>query len=796
MRIQELYTPQEITELAKKRFQEERSLDHLEGWFLAREIAMECDKTFAEDPDCIRIAKTSCEIMKRIPLTLGGYHVLAGTQDDAFARSYALINPAFQVSSFTGYCDPTAVFGDIDPIGDITGERIAKVKEYYANNDYAKMLTAAYAPAEKYTKEAVFFIEQVTGHVIPDVRLLLKEGVYGVKKMLDKNQKEAKEESSRQYYEAMKISLDALLILAERYSALAAEKAEKCVGKEKERFLLMSETLKKVPVQGANDLYEALQSFVLIWQTMCLEQTPNPFAFSVGNADRIFEPYRAMEDTDRDTTAALLKHMLVFYNVADRSWAISQNLIIGGRDAQGNDMTNLTSYALFDAYFDMNLPQPILSVKLHKNTPDKLYEEMGRFFFTPGVLTPSLFNDDALFEILKANGVEEEDLADYSVAGCQEPLIMGKDNGNTTNSWLNLPKILELVLQGGKSEITGTQIGKTMEELGYDSSRELLKNIREVFYRELDEYVDKMVEAANGASRAIGLYQVPFLSTMMGGIESGIDMRDTQKQGTKYNGSGCLIHGLSVLADSFTAIDTLLEERPQDADRMLEALRTNFENDEEMHQFLAGCDKFGNNIERVDTEAAEITRRVSAMVASKKNYLGNPFRPDYATPSTHLMYGYWVGATPDGRKSREMLNYGVDPLFGEASGGLGMRMLSNRRLPFETMNGGCASHFGINPGYFRGQSMEEKGIEFKQKIFGPLFFNKFDDDRVSPFYLYVNVTTPDMLRKVLADPAKYAPSGVYIVRIHGTFVNFLDLSPEIQEDIIKRLDPESTAMGA
>ena len=796
MRIQELYTPQEITELAKKRFQEERSLDHLEGWFLAREIAMECDKTFAEDPDCIRIAKTLCEVMKRIPLTLGDYHVLAGTQDDAFARSYALINPAFQVSSFSGYCDPTAVFGDIDPIGDITEERIAKVKGYYANNEYAKMLTAAYSPVEKYTKEAVFFIEQVTGHVIPDVRILLKEGALAVKEKLTENQVQAQEESSKQYYEAMKISLDALLILAQRYSVLAAQKAQSSEGTAKERFLLMSETLKKVPAYGAADLYEALQAFVLIWQTMCLEQTPNPFAFSVGNADRIFESYRAMEDTDRDTTAALLKHMLVFYNVADRSWAISQNLIIGGRDAQGNDMTNPTSYALFDAYFDMNLPQPILSVKLHKNTPDKLYEEMGRFFFTPGVLTPSLFNDDALFEILKANGVAEEDLADYSVAGCQEPLIMGKDNGNTTNSWLNLPKVLELVLQGGKSEITGTQIGKTMEELGYDSSLELLKNIREVFYKELDEYVDKMVKAANGASRAIGLYQVPFLSTMMGGIESGIDMRDTQKQGTKYNGSGCLIHGLSVMADSFAAIDTLLEERPQDADRFLEALRTNFEKDEEMHQYLLGCDKFGNNIERVDKEAAEIARKVSAMIASKKNYLGNPFRPDYATPSTHLMYGYWVGATPDGRKSREMLNYGVDPLFGEASGGLGMRMLSNRWLPFETMNGGCASHFGINPGYFRGQSMEEKGIEFKHKIFGPLFFNQYDDDKISPFYLYVNVTTPEMLRKVLANPAKYAPSGVYIVRIHGTFVNFLDLSPEIQEDIIKRLDPESTAMGA
>ena len=159
------------------------------------------------------------------------------------------------------------------------------------------------------------------------------------------------------------------------------------------------------------------------------------------------------------------------------------------------------------------------------------------------------------------------------------------------------------------------------------------------------------------------------------------------------------------------------------------------------------------------------------------------------------MYGYWVGATPDGRKARTMLNYGVDPLFGDASGGLGMRMLSNRNLPFYAMCGGCASHFGIDPNYFRGKTMEEKGLEFRSKIFDPLFFNESDRDMVSPFYLYVNVTTPEMLRKVLADPEKYAPSGVYIVRIHGTFVNFLDLSPEIQEDIITRLDPASTSLS-
>ena len=75
----------------------------------------------------------------------------------------------------------------------------------------------------------------------------------------------------------------------------------------------------------------------------------------------------------------------------------------------------------------------------------------------------------------------------------------------------------------------------------------------------------------------------------------------------------------------------------------------------------------------------------------------------------------------------------------------------------------------------------------------PLFFNP-ENKALSPFYLYVNVTTPEMLRKVLANPKKYAPSGVYIMRIHGTFVNFLDLSPAIQNDIIARLDLKSTSM--
>lgn len=794
MRIEEILTAQEITDLAKERFAEERATDHLEGWFLAKEIMRECDEKYKDEAASVRTAKTLVEVARKIPLWISDHHVFAGTQDDAFARSYALINPAFSVDSFSGYCDPVAVFGDIDPIGDITQERIDDLKRYNMDTEFAKALYSAYDLAEGNTSEAIYFIEQVTGHLIPDMRGVLKDGVEGLKEKIQDRQAHETDEKKRTYQKAMDIALDAVLILAERYADLAREKAGQAKGSDRERFLLMAETLGRVPRSGARDLYEAIQSFILMWQVMCLEQTPNPYAFSVGNADRIFEPYREAEGTGREMTAALLKHLLVFYNVADRSWAISQNLIIGGKSNTGEDMTNPTSYALLDAYYDMNLPQPILSVKLHKDTPQELYESLGRFLFTPGCLTPSFFNDDSVFEILREkNHVDPEDLEDYSVAGCQEPLIMGKDNGNTTNSWLNLAKVLELSLHGGVSAISGKRFGKTDAEHGCSSELDVLKNIRTIFYSNLEEYVDQMVKCANAASEAISILQVPFLSTLMGGIDSGVDVRDTKEQGTKYNGSGCLIHGLSVVADSFIAVDTLLEEWPEDAGRMIEALRDDFAHDPEMQQYLLRACKYGNNIARVDDEAAQIAGRVSDLVSSKKNYLGNPFRADWASPSTHLLYGYWVGATPDGRKAREQLGYGIDPLYGEAHAGLGFRIMSNMKLPFEKMNGGCASHLGINPGYFKTETFETKGVEFRDKIIRPLFFNP-KKEGVSPFYLYVNVTTPDMLRKVLAEPKKYAPSGVYIMRIHGTFVNFLDLSPDIQEDIIKRLDMDSTAM--
>ena len=478
-----VYKNGQITEMAKALYREEREIKRLDGWFIAKETEMLCDEKYKDMPAELKKAHLVCEVVKALPVSLSDNAIFVGTQRDAFARSYALINPSFTVEGFSGYCDPMAIYNDIEPNEIFTAERINKVREFTSKTKMVEMLNDTYSKAENYTGEVVFFVEQVTGHVIPDFRFALKNGIDTL--IAEANSKKG------EFYEAAAVALGAVKILIDRYLELIADKKQTCSSERCAQLTLLEIALKNIRGGKANNLYEALQLYILLWEVMCLEQAPNPYAFSVGNADRIFEPYRG--DLSRAEAAELFKHFLVFYNVGDRSWAISQNVLISGRDNDGKDLTNEMSYAIMEAYFDMMLPQPILSVKLHKNTPEKLYEEMGKFFFTPGMLTPSLFNDDSLFEILKANGIDEADIPDYSVAGCQEPLIMGKDNGNTTNSWLSLPKVLEMVLHGGVSAITGDKLMET-EECD-------LFNIRADFYKTLGKVLSRCLHHPGSPQR-------------------------------------------------------------------------------------------------------------------------------------------------------------------------------------------------------------------------------------------------------------------------------------------------------
>ena len=320
---------------------------------------------------------------------------------------------------------------------------------------------------------------------------------------------------------------------------------------------------------------------------------------------------------------------------ATADWAISQNLLLSGRSVGGEDLTNATTYAVMDAFYNGRYPQPILSVRLHRNSPEDLYRSMGRFFFTPGQLTPSLFNDDSMIPLLVNNGVCPEDAQNYAVGGCQEPIIAGKDNANTTNSWLNLAKVLEVTLNEGCSTITGRMIGRPPADLTGEvlSAKDLLLGIRDVYYKQLDHTLNMMSETANSCSRALSNLRVPFLSCFMGGMESGIDMRNDGKQGTRYNGSGCLIHGLSILADSFQALTEFAEEADEeDCRRLLDSLRSDYRESEHIRQNLNSRAKFGNNLSSVDNEAADIVNARIGQGQKAEELSGKSLSPRLVIP--------------------------------------------------------------------------------------------------------------------------------------------------------------------
>ena len=170
-------TPASILEQAKALFAEERAIHRLDGWFLAREIAMRSHLETPEEPAVLQAGHALKRIVEQLPLSLSENAVFAGTQRDAFAKSYALINPNFRVSTFNGYCDPTAVFNDIEPNAEFPAERIERVREWSKTTPYVTQLSRVYAAAERDTAEVAYFVEQVTGHLIPDFRPALRTGL-------------------------------------------------------------------------------------------------------------------------------------------------------------------------------------------------------------------------------------------------------------------------------------------------------------------------------------------------------------------------------------------------------------------------------------------------------------------------------------------------------------------------------------------------------------------------------------------------------------------------------------------
>ena len=145
MELFQTLTPDALTEKAKKLYREEReSHKILNGWFLAKEIAADAGAAMTETYPELRAAGELEAIIEKLPLEISDHAILAGSQRDAFAASYALINPAFRVETFRGYCDPLEVYDYATVTEEVSTQRIAAMRARYAQTPYVKALNKVY----------------------------------------------------------------------------------------------------------------------------------------------------------------------------------------------------------------------------------------------------------------------------------------------------------------------------------------------------------------------------------------------------------------------------------------------------------------------------------------------------------------------------------------------------------------------------------------------------------------------------------------------------------------------------
>jgi hypothetical protein len=97
---------------------------NLIGWVLAKDIQR---KKLLGIGDKYSPAMTQGilleSICEQLPIFIEPGQIFAGTEEDAFSASCALINPAFRIESFQGYNDEMAFYDDVKP-----GDKIADIK--------------------------------------------------------------------------------------------------------------------------------------------------------------------------------------------------------------------------------------------------------------------------------------------------------------------------------------------------------------------------------------------------------------------------------------------------------------------------------------------------------------------------------------------------------------------------------------------------------------------------------------------------------------------------------------------
>ena len=593
------------------------------------------------------------------------------------------------------------------------------------------------------------------GHSVPNFIDIAKYGTDALREKVKKYR--AENTASADLYDGILLLLNALDILGARFHTLAADAAQKAEPSVQHKLLRLKNTFTRCPKQPAENFSDACAVYVMLFT---LDGIDSPGRFDQYMIDfwNRSEPEAAQE---------MLSDLWEFFRLT-RTW----NVCIGGSDENRNDKTNALTYAILDTAKRSGYNTPNLTMRWHRNTPEKLMRAAAETIAT-GIGLPALYNDEAVCPALESLGIPSADAHEYVMNGCNQIDIQGKSHMGLEDGEVNLGMAVELAFFNGICRKTGAKIGTETGDISAFKTYEQFLNAVKAQIHHLSDVVCGM---ANKSQRIFAEHTANPLRTLTtaGCLEKG---RDYKNGGPLYGHGQILAEGIPEVIDSLAAVKKyVFEEERFTLTALRDALAANFVGFEEIYTVLRRSElHFGNDDPYVDTIAADIMNDYNRYLRTISTVRGGVYSGGCSPFVRAADNGGAVGALPNGKRADE-------DLYGDSIGATPGRdtkgptaLLSSCLNIDHTLPG---SGFILNVKFDKAMLHTERGLNGFLALWRAYFENRGQQ-------LSVTVVSREELLDAVEHPENHRD---LIVRVGGFSDYFVNLSPQLQKNVLARTD--------
>lgn len=599
-----------------------------------------------------------------------------------------------------------------------------------------------------------------------------------------------------EFLQSVIIVSDAIILWAERYSRKAYELAEaETDEKRKQELLTIGRICHKVPRYPAESFYEALQSQWFIQMFSRLEQKTGA-TISNGRMDQYLYPYYKKDAEagiiDRNRAKVLLQ--CVWLNMAqyqdlyvspagvkfNEGYAHWEAVTVGGVDVDGNDATNELTYILLENKREFPLNYPDLAARVHSGAPEKYLREVAETI-KEGSGFPKLINDEEVVPILVSKGADFSSAYDYAVSGCTEVRMPNLDTFTTPCPFINLGALVELTLYNGRMKKYGDEL--LTIETGDVRSFRSYEELEEAFLAQ-ERYILKMAFKQQYIANRT---RPKHFASPLGSSLHALCMRECKDLHSEHIAGGLDVGffdfiGLGTAADSLAAVKkNIYEDQLLTWEELLNALDKNFEGEEVIRQRLLHSPSYGNDDSYVDQIAKRIDGEAVKFARTYSKNLGIYMDLRYVSQSANVPFGKVVGALPNGRLAGTALSDGSSASQGADINGPTAVLMSNFHTKNRDYNNRASRLLNIklSPSSVQGEIGTRKLVQF---------IKAWRDLKL--WHLQFNIINQETLLKAQKNPENYRS---LLVRVAGYSAYFVELSPDLQADIIERTEHEGIA---